>query len=60
MINASDDTDPAMFVESLPIGVFPLLDAMFAPDSSDSERAAVIVGLLQIGLRSEEELWIAM
>ncbi len=57
MINLSDEADvSAMVVPSFPIGAFPLLEALYPRDSSASEKAAVIVALLQMGLRSEEDL----
>jgi len=41
---------------SLPVGAFPLLEAIFPPGSSDSEKAAYLLSLFQMALQSEDEL----
>lgn len=40
---------------SLPIGAFPLLEGIFPPESSDSEKAACLLSLFQMALKSEDE-----
>lgn len=40
---------------SLPIGAFPLLEGIFPPGSSDSEKAACLLRLFQMALKSEDE-----
>jgi hypothetical protein len=41
---------------SLPVGAFPLLEAIFPPGSSDSEKAAYLLSLFQMALQSEDDL----
>lgn len=41
---------------SLPIGAFPLLEGIFPPGSSDSEKAACLLSLFQMALQSEDDL----
>ena len=41
---------------SLPVGAFPLLEAIFPPGSSDSEKAACLLSLFQMALQSEDDL----
>lgn len=40
----------------LPVGAFPLLEAIFPPGSSDSEKAAYLLSLFQMALQSEDDL----
>lgn len=41
---------------SLPVGAFPLLEAIFPPGSSDSEKAECILRLFQMALQSEDDV----
>ena len=41
---------------SLPVGAFPLLEGIFPPGSSDSEKAACLLSLFQMALQSEDDL----
>ena len=41
---------------SLPVGAFPLLEAVFPPGSSDSEKAACLLRLFQMALQSEDDV----
>ncbi len=40
---------------SLPVGAFPLLEGIFPPGSSDSEKATCLLSLFQMALQSEDE-----
>ena len=41
---------------SLPVGAFPVLEAMFPPGSSDSEKAAYLLSLFQMALQPEDDV----
>ena len=41
---------------ALPVGAFPLLEAIFPPGSSDREKAACLLSLFQMALQSEDDL----
>ena len=41
---------------SLPVGAFPLLEAIFPPGSSDSEKAECLLRLFQMALQSEDDV----
>ena len=41
---------------ALPVGAFPLLEGIFPPGSSDSEKAACLLRLFQMALQSEDDL----
>jgi hypothetical protein len=41
---------------SLPIGAFPLLEGIFPPGSSDSEKAACLLRLFKMALQPEDDV----
>jgi hypothetical protein len=40
----------------LPVGAFPLLEAIFPPGSSDSEKAACLLRLFEMALQPEGDV----
>jgi hypothetical protein len=58
MCGDSDNDDPDVSTAGEPpFAGFDLLESLFPPGGGDTEKAEYVLSLLQLALRSSDELW---